>query len=197
MSYKLIACIPTACANRLLSFFSHTLRDSSEVDTHKAWKPLKRSFILQLTICDNVGNSVTENSMEIEGFKWPAWPPVPAGGTIFTYFQKARRLLLACLPQTPSAEPYLRAERRKDTYQRPGWPGRHFASNLHTHKWSVMAGREEGQTDLYLILTLLPWQSKQRKKEMVWKRKEKGKIDRGGAGKEVLLEKQTKQQNEK
>lgn len=33
---------------------------------------------------------------------------------ILIYFQKATRLLLARLPQTPSAEPLLRAERRKD-----------------------------------------------------------------------------------
>lgn len=112
------------------------------------------------------------------------------------------RLLSVCLPQTPSLEPFLRAERRKDTYQRPGLPGRHFAFNPHTDKWSVTAGREEGQ--IYTSSWLSSpdkISSKKRKCSEKERKKERWEEEGGGQKKKkkrvVFVEKQTKQQNEK
>lgn len=51
------------------------------------------------------------------------------------------------------------------------------------HRQMVSDGREGRGTDLYLVLTLLPWQSKQQKREMFWKRKEKEKMGGRGRGK--------------
>lgn len=139
MSYKLITWIPTACTNRPLSFFSRILKDSNEVDTklENPWSGLSFCNWLLVTMWE---------TMPLR----KAWRSKGLNGQLghcsqlhyFDLFSEGHETSFS----TFASDSFCRALAESREEERPGWPGRHFASNPHTGKWSVMAGREEGQT---------------------------------------------------
>lgn len=96
-----------------------------------------------LSFCNRLlvtkGETATRKALKSKEFNWPARALRSVALTRWLFqklihFQKAAGLLLACLLQTPFAEPFLRAERWEGTYQRPGWIQKCFPYGAYTDK---------------------------------------------------------------